>query len=385
MNPGVQKASQQIESFITNRLHQGEPRMSPAGMAGTGPTVIKIPVVVHVLYNNDEQRISERQVRSQIEILNRNFRNQHPSTATLPDHFKSLSADCFIEFMLATLDPQGKPTRGIIWQKTNAAFFGYDDKIKFANSGGDDAWDADHYLNIWIGKLSPGLMGYSSVPGGPKEKDGIVIRYTAFGTSGAATAPYHLGGTTVHETGHWLGLKHIWGDSYCGTDDISDTPPQQGPTKGCPTGMINKTCDNSAGGVMYMNYMDITYDECTNMFTSGQRERMRILFADGGPRHEMLFSKGGTGPSLQPGDLPVDSLAQMKAFVFPNPAVHTITVNGTNAIGEWIVVRNQLGETVSRSKITAETMRVNVSFLKNGVYFISIGAGEKVLRLVKIN
>ncbi|MBC7830351.1 MAG: T9SS type A sorting domain-containing protein [Chitinophagaceae bacterium] len=386
-NPGLVQKAQDLESFIKNWSFYSEPRMVASGIEGNGLAVIKIPVVVHVLYNSVEQKITEEQVRSQLDVLNRDYRMLNTSVTELPDYFKSLAADCFIEFTPATIDPQGRPTRGIVWKKTNNSYFGSDDGIKFSRRGGDDAWDADRYLNIWVGKLSPGMVGYSSPIGASKEKDGIVLRYSAFGTLGTATAPYNLGRTAVHEIGHWLGLKHIWGDRFCGDDEVADTPPQKGPTPGCPSGVTAAACDNSASGSMYMNFMDVTYDACTNMFTNGQRDRMRALFAEGGPRHALLYSQGSSGPLLpMPVELPVDSFLIQSVIVYPNPADNTITVNTGAAgdlTGDRIRIHNHLGQLVLQSNITAKTMQLNISSFRNGLYYLKIGAKSKAYKLVK--
>ena len=167
-NASLVETTHKIESFINNRLSGNGLRMSPAGHSGNILSVIRIPVVIHVLYNNDEQKISESQILSQLDALNRDFRKVTRGE-NVPDHFKALAADCFIEFVLASLDPQGKPTRGIIWRNTHVASFGEDDRIKFSGEGGDDAWDSDRYLNIWVGKLSAGRVGYSSSPGAANE------------------------------------------------------------------------------------------------------------------------------------------------------------------------------------------------------------------------
>ncbi len=157
--PSFAKANEQVEIFIRNRLFPDEPRLSPPGVNGSELAVFKIPVIVHVLYNNDVQKISAQQVYSQIEALNRDFRNLNGSSRNLPGEFKSLAVDCFIEFALASLDPEGKPTSGIVWKKTKNTSFRADDGIKFSNHGGDDAWDRDKYLNIWVGNLSAGNIG----------------------------------------------------------------------------------------------------------------------------------------------------------------------------------------------------------------------------------
>ena len=373
-NPTLRSSYDKIESFIRDRLSGGEYRMSPSGTIGAKLSVIKIPVIVHVLYNTEEQKISSEQVRSQIQELTKNFRKLNSGIPNLPDPFKAYAADCSIEFELATIDPSGKATSGITWKKTNSASFTTDDAIKFSNRGGDDAWNADKYLNIWVGKLSPGNIGYSSLPGAPKEKDGIVISYHAFGTIGTARPPYHLGATTVHETGHWLGLKHIWGDQFCGDDGIDDTPPQKGATPGCPTGIVN-SCNGSVGGAMYMNFMDLTHDACTNMFTNNQRDRMRAMFADGGPRHALLVS-GIAGAHPLPVEAPVDSIAIAKALIYPNPAADVISVDTRSAVGDFLVVMNRVGQVVIRQKIILDRATIRVSDLKSGIYFIMIGQGQ---------
>lgn len=380
-NPVLVQRMEDIESFIQNRLFSNEPRMSPAGFTGNGMAVITIPVVVHVLYNSDDQKITEEQVRTQVEVLNRDFRKLNPGAINLPDYFKPVAADCFIEFNLATVDPGGKPSRGIIWKKTGNSSFGSDDKIKFSKTGGDDAWDPAKYLNIWVGKLSPGIVGYSSAPGSVKEKDGIVLRYTAFGTTGTVLSPYNLGRTAVHETGHWLGLKHIWGDRYCGDDGITDTPPQKGPTPGCPSG-ISASCDNAASGSMYMNYMDVTHDACTEMFTNGQRDRMRAMFADGGPRHGFVSSSAGQGPLL-PAQLPTDTISSLAFRIFPNPANQVVTLKTADLVTGNITIHNQLGQIVMQSYINSTSMQLNIGALQNGIYFIRIGAKGKMYKLVK--
>jgi hypothetical protein len=182
--------------------------------AGTPmPTVIKIPVVVHVLYNTPSQNISEAQIRSQLDVLNKDFRKLNADTINVPAVFKHLAADCQIEFELAKIDPSGRATTGITRKSTSILMYGLDDRIKFSKKGGADAWDTENYLNIWVGSLAGGLLGYASVLGCDKAVDGVAITPGAFGTTGAVGAPYNKGRTATHEVGHWLGLRHIWGDA----------------------------------------------------------------------------------------------------------------------------------------------------------------------------
>jgi hypothetical protein len=340
------------------------------------PDVIIIPVVVHVVYNNADQNISNDQVRSQIKVLNEDFRKKNKDAAFVPSAFKNLAADARIEFRLATVDPSGFTTNGIIRTSTGVTGFVQDDKIKSSALGGDDPWNRDKYLNLWVGNLTGGVMGYASVPGCVAERDGVVISYKAFGTTPNVAAPFNRGRTTVHEIGHWLGLRHIWGDADCGDDKIDDTPPQAGPTRGCPSGVI-ATCTSGAAGNMYMNFMDFTNDECTNMFTIGQTNHMRELFDAGGARAALLSSDKARGAEEDAYDEVI-----AKTELYPNPAVDFVKLTLNNDVTNKIVIYNNLGQVTKQIAVTKRQMDINVQDLKSGMYFISLG-GKEVLKFVK--
>jgi len=250
-----------------------------------GPTVI--PVVVHVIHRGGPENISDAQVKSQIDVLNRDYRKKNPDTSKVPAPFKPLAADAFVEFVLASKDPTGQPTTGITRTQTSVAEFGSDNAMKFTAQGGHDAWDATRYLNIWVcPELMDGantLLGYAQFPGGLPATDGVAIIHNAFGTTGTATAPFNGGRTATHEVGHWLDLFHIWGDQVgCNTDDnVADTPRQDRENFGKPS-FPHITCSNSPNGDMFMNYMDYVDDEAMFMFTPGQVQRVRATLA--GPR-----------------------------------------------------------------------------------------------------
>jgi hypothetical protein len=244
-------------------------------MAREGVTVI--PVVVHVVYQTQQQNISDAQIQSQITVLNHDYRMTNADISTIPAAFQTFAGDSRIEFVLASTDPSGQPTNGIIRKQTNVAGFSDDDKVKSAATGGDDAWPADKYLNIWVCQLGGGLLGYAQFPGGPASTDGVVILHSAFGTSGTAAAPFNLGRSATHEIGHWLNLRHIWGDdgNGCnGSDFVDDTPNQGGPNYGTPS-FPHVTCNNGPNGDMYMNYMDYVDDAAMVMFSDGQILRMQ--------------------------------------------------------------------------------------------------------------
>ncbi|HMC96362.1 MAG TPA: fibronectin type III domain-containing protein, partial [Flavobacteriales bacterium] len=140
--------------------------------------------------------------------------------------------------------------------------------------------------------------GYAQFPGGSASTDGVVCLYSSIGgmTNPGTATPYHLGRTMTHEVGHWLNLRHIWGDSNCGNDLVSDTPTQQTSNFSCPS-FPHVTCSNGPNGDMFMNYMDYTDDACMNIFSAGQKARMQALFVTGGARVSLLSSLGCTPPS----------------------------------------------------------------------------------------
>ena len=237
----------------------------------------RIPVVVHVVYKTAPQNISVVQIQSQIDVLNADFRQKNADLATVPAPFAPATADARIEFKLATTDPAGNPTTGITRTATATTAFSDDDSVKSAATGGADAWPSDKYLNIWVCPLAGGLLGYAQFPGGPAATDGVVIRHSAFGTSGTAAAPFNLGRTATHEVGHWLNLRHIWGDDgtgCAGSDFVADTPNQGGPNYGTPA-FPKVSCGNGPSGDMFMNFMDYVDDGAMTMFTAGQVTRMQ--------------------------------------------------------------------------------------------------------------
>ena len=253
--------------------------------------VITIPVVVHVVYGNSTENISDAQILSQMDVLNADFRRTNSDA----DNTWSQAADTEIEFCLASTDPSGNPTNGITRTSTSVSAFGTNDQMKFNSSGGKDAWPADQYLNMWVCDISGGILGYAQFPGGSASTDGVVMDYQYFGTIGTATAPFDLGRTATHEVGHWLNLRHIWGDGNCNADDfVSDTPTSDAANYGCATGHVS--CSSTD---MVQNYMDYSDDACMNLYTVGQKNRMRALFESGGYRASLLNSAAcGTPPPV---------------------------------------------------------------------------------------
>ncbi|HET7857011.1 MAG TPA: zinc metalloprotease [Gaiellaceae bacterium] len=284
-----EKLSEQFAGYRRNqeRIEQAIRRSILTGEAmRTQRKLITIPVVVHVVYKRPAENISDAQIKSQIAVLNKDFRATNPDKSKVPPVWKSLIGDANVQFALATKDPKAKATTGITRTQTTRASFGTGNAVKKTAQGGHDAWPTDKYLNLWVCNLSDSLLGYAQFPGGPAATDGVVILYTAFGTSGVAAAPFNGGRTATHEIGHWLNLRHIWGDrNDCGgTDYCTDTPNQQLPNPGKPT-FPHITCNNGPNGDMFMNYMDYVDDDTMFMFTAAQVARMNATLS--GPRKKI--------------------------------------------------------------------------------------------------
>ncbi|WP_299383199.1 GEVED domain-containing protein [uncultured Lacinutrix sp.] len=284
LDPTLESRMAKIEAFTQQKvLAQGNSQNKVVG------SIITIPVVVHVLYRNATENISLAQIQSQLDVLNEDFRRTNPDA----DNSWSQAADTQIEFCLSTVDANGNATTGITRKQTTRQDWNANDDAKRSSSGGIDPWNTSEYLNMWVvpkmTTVSQGqtinLLGYAQFPGGAAATDGIIMIYNAFGRTGAVTAPFDGGRTTTHEIGHYFNLRHIWGDSNCGNDFVSDTPTHQTSNSGCPIGQTS--CSSTD---MPQNYMDYTNDSCMNLFTQGQKTRMRAVLEAGGARRTLALS-----------------------------------------------------------------------------------------------
>ncbi|TVZ53181.1 GEVED domain-containing protein [Dokdonia sp. Hel_I_53] len=280
----------EIESFTEKKILEMK-----SSQNRNAATVISIPVVVHVIYSNSNENISDAQILSQIQVLNDDFRRQNSDA----DNTWSQAADTQIEFCLATVDPNGNATNGITRKSSSRTSWGTNDDMKRASQGGVNPWNTSEYLNMWVCNIGGGTLGYAQFPGGSSATDGVVMGPQYFGTSDAGSgfylsAPFDKGRTTTHEVGHFFNLRHIWGDSNCGNDFVSDTPTHQSSNGGCPVGQVS--CSSTD---MVQNYMDYTNDTCMNLFTLGQKNRMRAVLEAGGVRSS-LASSNKCGAVAQP-------------------------------------------------------------------------------------
>ena len=283
-NPRANEQMQKIETHT----HKFEQQFNNKAVSG----VVTIPVVVHVVYNGSSQNISDAQVASQIQVLNEDFRRLNTDKSNTPSTFSSIASDIEVEFCLASVDPNGNVSSGITRTSTSYSSFSGNDGVKSSSTGGKNAWATDQYLNLWVCNMSGSTLGYAQFPGsGSAATDGVVISYKYFGRNGSAQAPFNKGRTATHEVGHWLNLRHIWGDGGCSYDDyVTDTPLAGNEHYGCPS-WPQATCSSND---MFMNYMDYVDDACMNLFSAGQKSRMRALFSAGGHR-ESLLTSGGCG------------------------------------------------------------------------------------------
>ena len=264
------------KKFRQNTLAKKKPTNPGGGGGGTPPPtdnlgVVTIPVYVHVVYSNSNQNISSTQINSQISVLNDDFRRSNNDANQTPSLFSGVAADTEIQFSLA----------GTFRHSNSRTSWGTNDQVK---STYPPITPSTH-LNIWVCNIGGGILGYAQFPGGNSSTDGVVVGPQYFGTTGYVASPFDKGRTTTHEVGHYLNLRHIWGDGRCNRDDfVSDTPTSDAPNYGCPS-FPTTNCRSTD---MTMNYMDYTNDACMNMFSVGQKTRMRGVLISGGVRENLV-------------------------------------------------------------------------------------------------
>lgn len=255
----------EIEAFTQNTISKSNFRL----VSGK----IVIPVVVNVLYRTAAENISDAQIQSQIDVLNKDFTATNSDFNTIPTLFAGVAANIDITFELVKINRKA----------TTKTSWGTRDAMKKTKQGGLDPTSPSTTLNLWACTIGGGILGYAQFPGGSLTTDGVVIDSFYFGLSSAASYPYNLGRTASHEVGHWMNLRHIWGDATCGSDLVSDTPTHNTANYGVPTYPHLSTCPGTPVE-MTMNYMDYTDDRGMYMFTNGQKSRISAIFVSGGAR-----------------------------------------------------------------------------------------------------
>ncbi|MDX2361673.1 MAG: zinc-dependent metalloprotease [Crocinitomicaceae bacterium] len=362
-----------------------------------------IPVVVHVVYNTPEQNLADSVVLDQIRVLNEDYNRLNADTVNMRPDFDIVKGSPQIEFVLAQIDPLGNPTTGITRTNTSTPSFGsllilggdFSDleKVKSTVDGGEDAWDQTHYLNIWVCNMSvdflgteiTALLGYATPPAGlpnwppgsiPNLSDGVVIQYQAFGSNNpnvldAGGGPIDVRGrTSCHEVGHYLGLRHIWGDGDCTEQDGIDDTPNADAQSDQDCNPLKNTCVDNIQGVdlpdMIENYMDYSSETCQNSFTQGQVDLMHGVLEN--ERFDLVHGN--------PAGL--DQISSIAWSIQPNPANEFVSIISEITKGT-IQLYTVSGQLIESHRINSNTTTLNVQDLDAGMYIVEI-VGENQAR-----
>ncbi len=361
-----------------------------------------IPVVIHLIHGGQAvgtfPNISQVQVNSQITVLNQDYSGTGLNVGNVPSAFSTLISNTNVQFCMATKNPQGSTMTEPGIDRISYVTKSWSNPTSFTTTTNfrtfmdgtvkpNTIWDPTKYMNIWICDRSSqtGLLGYATFPAGSTltglsgtgtaTTDGFWCWTKSFGNTGTLDPTYNKGRTATHEIGHWLGLRHIWGDGTCATDYCTDTPPAQSSNFGCPTHPHKTgTCSGNTTGEMTMNFMDYTDDPCMYMFSPDQRTRIQTAMANGTHRkllgtHGLCATTGITDNTLENG-----------ISIFPVPAHNTITIklelNSTQDL--MFTVFNSLGQEVfqkSEKNIQNTNIELNLSAYEKGFYFLRISDG----------
>jgi hypothetical protein len=385
--------------------------------------VITIPVVVHVIHNGEPigtgTNISDAQIQSQIDALNEDFRRLNFNINSTPAAFRGESADPLIQFCLVQQKPDGTITNGITRNlqpsQTDYIQLGYPSELQCLNRITIEnvikpvtVWNRDKYLNLWVSDMrqypavvngqntgelgcnyQSTLLGYAQFPGivattqqpHPELTDGVWIRYDVFGRIGNLNTSFNLGRTATHEIGHWLNLKHIWGDepACAADDDVIDTPLQTVASSGCNIFPKTDSCSLNYPGIMFQNYMDYSNDSCLSLFTYGQTVRIDATLFN--QRVGLLTSQG-----CVPG-LGNNQYEKLNIIIYPNPTTSKVFFDNTNSNFKEVSIYNYLGQEVAKTNFmaTSSNQEIDMSNLATGVYVLkfSDGATTKSIKVVK--
>ncbi|MEJ0030860.1 MAG: M43 family zinc metalloprotease [Bacteroidota bacterium] len=274
----------------------------------TEAVTITIPIIVHVVHVGEAVgtglNLSQAQVQAQIDVLNEDYRKK---VGTPGFNSNPVGADIGIEFCLSPVDQNGNPMTEPGIDRIKGVNATWSQPQIEATLKPQTIWNPNLFFNVWTVKFGGGsanLLGYAQFPdqsglqglnddqnATSATTDGVVIQYSSFGSADKGNfpvmqAPYNKGRTLSHETGHWLGLRHIWGDGLCGNDYVDDTPQAHTENRGCP---VTKLSCDGVNFEMPQNYMDYSDDACMNIFTLGQKERI-VAVLELSPRRKAVVA-----------------------------------------------------------------------------------------------
>jgi hypothetical protein len=350
-----------------------------------------LPVVFHIVQSNGMPEISEEQIFSQIDALNRDYNDiipveNHPNDKG--GKFDNRKEVVSIQFCLPKSN-ENQP-RGIDFTFTDISNWNDFNSIKNSETGGIDQWDPDKYINIWVTALEDQNVGYAQLPGGTETHDGIVIDYRFFGQTGTAEFPYDEGKSLTHLMGSYLGLYPLWGEFQCSDDYVEDTPIHNDANYGCPQFDHITICEGNETE-MTMNFMDATYDACRYMFTSGQVNRMQSTISQSGYRSKL--SKTQTDCDQEP-ELTEEEIAtrgnkdaeEIQDFIEirPNPVSDQIYITLNKVVTDTeieFVVNSISGKSIHQGQVngTDESNTIDVNGWSPGLYVIIFKVGDKLV------
>ena len=345
-----------------------------------------IPIVFHVVYSNNRENISDLQIRSQVDILNRDFAFMSENAPWVPEEFRDVGGDANMRFCLASIDPNGNPTTGTTRTMTQVSRIGSHQEangrysVHYDSYGGKDGWDPERYVNIWVGDIE-GLLGSATFPGmAPHpEEDGVVIDPEFVGALGLASHsdPFDRGHSLTHELGHYFGLFHIWGlgNGGCDTDDlVEDTPEQETFYLECPE-YPQHSCETSN---MFMNFMDFTDDRCLALFTQGQAQRMQAALM--GLRSTLLENTDACAPP-DSGKIDLDDAL---LFYAPESGQIVIALDVESVMSRKVSLYAIDGRMLYQDTwLSGSTFWLNTESIIPGVYVLQLEAeGERITKKV---
>ena len=385
----------QVQQVFENSKAYSSNNLEKAG------AIYNIPVVVHVVYNTPEQNLADSVIFNQIQTLTEDYNRLNADTVNMRSDFDIVKGSPQINFILAQVDPTGASTNGITRTSTSTSSFGsfafltgdFTDleKVKSTMDGGEDPWDQSRYLNIWVCNMSinifgtetTALLGYATPPSGlpnwppgstPNLSDGVVIQFQAFGSNNpnildaGGGAIDVRGRTASHEVGHYLGLRHIWGDGDCTAEDGIDDTPNADAQSNQDCDITKNTCTDNIQGVdlpdMIENFMDYSEETCQNSFTQGQVDLMH------GVLENQRFDLVNNNPAA------INELDLISFSIAPNPATNQIQIESSDVIQKISIVSvdGQIAYTV---ELNNTSTIINTSELARGYYYVISTSLEK--------